>query len=145
VFTQLKPETDVAEKEVEITQKEFEENEFQNNNYRCYRRCRYYRNHNNRYYKRCYRRCYRYLENENQDLNDVEFFKGNVELAEEASKSTAEEKEVTEKEFEENRYYRCYRRCRYYRYHHRYYRRCYRRCYRTHYLEGKSTEELTDA
>ena len=37
-----------------------------------------------------------------------------------------------EKEFEENRYYRCYRRCRYYRVHHRYYRRCYRRCYRTH-------------
>ena len=136
MLSTLKPATQTEEKEEEVSEKEFEENW----RYRCYRRCRYYRL-GHRVYRRCYRKCYRYMENNKLQMSDAEFFKSSVEQAEGAVAKANEDTEITEKEFEENRYYRCYRRCRYYRYHHRYYRRCYRRCYR--YLEGE--KELTDA
>jgi hypothetical protein len=132
-----KPATETAEKEVEITEKEFQENEYQSNYIRCYRKCYYYRSHYRRY-RRCYRKCYRYLESEKQEKSDVEFFSGQVEAV---SESKPEETDITEKEFEESKNYRCYRRCRYYRYHHRVYRRCYRKCY---YLT-KENEKMTDA
>ena len=138
-----KPDLEKAEKAEEVTEKEFNENW----HYRCYRRCRYYRL-GHRVYRRCYRRCYRYLSEELQktlnaeskklDKSDSEFFQGNVELV---ADSTVENKEVDEKEFNENWHYRCYVRCYYYSYHHRRYRRCYRKCYR--YLE--SQKDMTDA
>jgi hypothetical protein len=127
-----KPTTQSEEKEVEVTEKEFEENR-----YRCYRRCRYYR-YGHRVYRKCYRKCYYYLESEKQEQSDVEFFSRQVESA---SESKPEETDITEKEFEESKNYRCYRYCKYYRYHHRVYRRCYRKCY---YLTPE-TEKMTDA
>ena len=133
MLTTLKPTTEVAQKEEKVSEKEFNENQY----VRCYRRCGYYR-YGHRVYRRCYRRCYRYLTKNVQDLSDAEFFKNtNVEVA---STSTEKETDITEKEFEEKQYYRCYRRCRYYRYHHRYYRRCYRRCY-----SYVNNEKMTDA
>jgi len=80
------------------------------------------------------------------ELSDTEFFNSKTEKV---SESEVEKKEVTEKEFNENNYYRCYRRCRYYRYYGRLYRRCYRRCYSyLNFKKGQSNEnneKMTDS
>jgi len=70
-------------------------------------------------------------------LSDEKFFSEKVDFVKENEGS-----EVTEKEFEESRRYRCYRRCRYYHYHHRYYRRCYRRCYRVYLEDGTDLSNM---
>ena len=69
--TSLKPATEVAEKEEEITEKEFKENW----RYKCVTRWRYVR-YNGRLYKKVWRICYRRLQSDNLDMSDTEFFKG---------------------------------------------------------------------
>jgi hypothetical protein len=95
-FFNTKPEmiSEEAEKDVEVTQKEFDDqkNYYRNgrSTRRCYRRCGIAQ-YNGRHYKRCSRRCYRvnthHLEKE---LNDVEFFNTSPEMISEDAEKDVE-------------------------------------------------------